>query len=162
MLRKTLTILSVIGLLLSVGCDKVKFGTQRVEVTVTKVSSGLPLSDARVSCAPRKRMGASTLYDLSTEEYLDRFNEESLVTDSSGRAVFPLDVFVVRGGIFVWLGLDPVNLEDTVTGEVYLFRIKRDVQETLTVRMVPGQSAEGTTFTLAVDTIAPPQPRAAP
>ena len=102
------------------------------------------------------------LYDLSTDEYLDRFTEESRFTDAFGRAVFTLDVFVLRGGIFVWLGLDPVTLEDTVTGETYFFRIGRDTQEIVTVRMIPRKSVQGATYVLAVDTIGPPQPRGAP
>lgn len=141
------------------GCDYARFGTQRVEIEVTRPASGLPVPNAIVTCAPTKREGPLTLYELPVDEYLDTFSDKSQVTDSSGRAVFAQDVFVLRGGILVWLRLDPLKLEDTITGETYYFGIEEDTRETLIVRMVPGTSVEGERFVLAVDAVEAPKPK---
>lgn len=140
----------------TLGCDSGARGSQRVEIRVTSLSSGHPVVNAPVTCAPTKRQGPSTLYDLSVEQYLDGFSDKSQLTDSSGRAVFPLDIFTFRGGLRVWLRLDPLRLEDTVTGETYFFRIEQGARETLTVRMVRGESVKGQRFVVTVDAIGPP------
>ncbi len=140
-----------------VGCDYARQGSQRVEIVVTRLASGLPVANAAVTCAPTKCQGPSNLYELSVERYLDGFTDKIQVTDSSGKAVFPLDVCTIRGGLLVWLWLDPIRLEDTITGETYFFRIEEGARETLTVRMVPGESVKGERFVLVLDGIGPPK-----
>lgn len=143
----------------AVGCDSVRRGSQRVEIRVTSLSSGHPVVNAPVTCAPTKRQGPTTLYDLSVGRYLDGFSDKSQMTDSSGRAVFPLDIFTFRGGLLVWLRLDRLRLADSVTGETYFFRIEQGARETLTVRMVRGESAKGQRYVVTVDAISPPSVR---
>ena len=149
---------AIVFFLAIVGCDYVRRGSQRVEIVVTRLASGHPVANAVDTCAPTKRQGPSTLYDLSVERYLDGFREESQVTDSAGRAVFPLHVSTMRGGLFVWLWLDAVELEDAITGETYFFRIEEGARETVPVRMIPGQSVKGERFVLSLDAIGPPKP----
>ena len=139
-----------------VGCDKARFASQRVEIGVTRLASGHPVANAVVTCARTERWGPSRLYPV--ERYLDGFSDKSQVTNSSGRAEFPLRIGIVRGGLLVWLWLDPMKLKDTVTGETYFFRIQEGARETLTVRMVPGESVKGEHFMLAVHAIGPPKP----
>ena len=70
-----------------------------------------------------------------------------------------LDVSVMKGGLLVWLGIDPVKLEDKVTGERYLFLLEGEAREILTVEMLPGTSQEGEHFMLTIDSIGPPEPK---
>lgn len=149
---------AVAGLVGTVGCDFGRQGSLRVGIGVTRLASGHPVANAGVTCAPTRRVGPSTLYDLSAEQYLDGFSDISQVTDVSGRAVVPLHLFTLRGGLLVWLRLDPVELEDSVTGKTYFFRIEGEVRETLTVRMVAGESVKGEHFVLAINDIGPPIP----
>jgi len=99
------------------------------------------------------------MYDLDLAEYLAVFDDRSQVTDSSGGVLFAMPVFVLRGGIWVWLWIDRLELEDTISGNTFYFRIRAEESEIIAVQMVPGGTAEGEHFAVTIDTISPPVPQ---
>lgn len=141
------------------GCDRIVWGTQTIALTVERAEVGTPVADANITFAPEDRKGPSSLYDLSTEDYLEKFRNEDQVTNASGRLVLSEQIVLVRGGIWVWLRLDRLKLEDSITGHTYIFRIEKDVDETLAIKMAPGISVQGKHFKLLIDVIGDPVPR---
>jgi len=135
----------------TVGCDAARKGTQKNRIEVSSASSGLPVAAAKVICAPTKRQGPSTLYELSVEECGRQSS-----TDENGNADFTVSVFTLRGGIPVWFGLDPIKLVDKVTNRNYLFRLDGRETEILSVHMAVGAITSGEHFVLTVRDIAQP------
>lgn len=140
------------------GCDSVRRGTQIVRMKVTDSASGLPVQGAVVVCAPVKRAGPSNIYALPVKDYIDRFRSTSQTSDTQGRVSIVQDLFVLKGGVYVWVGIDRLTLKDVVTGQMYYVRIELGkLDETFTIKMRQGLRTEGEKFTLQITLIDPPK-----
>lgn len=126
-----------------IGCDPFVRGTQIVQIRVSQANNAGPIPGALVISAPERRYGP--LRDLSEDEYLSRFHEKSVRTNTDGRANVIHDVF--NPGF---------KLQDRMTGSYYLFHVSNGKAEVLRVLMKPGEATHGEYYIITVDRIGEP------
>lgn len=145
-------------LLLMVGCDAVRRGHQQIKIRVSHPQSDLAMQNVSVAFVSKEKFAHRRSRCRAAEAPISQFSKASTVTDADGHAAFQVPISVMRGGLLVWLRLDPIRLEDRVSGREYLFRLGDEAGEVLSVRMDSGVRVEGDDFALTVVEIGPPLP----
>ena len=150
-------VLAAIILSIAAGCDARILGTQRISLTVTPRTTGAPVADAVVTCAPAVQRGSYPRWDRSMSDYVDAFSDESSTTDASGTTTITHKTLQIYGGL-MWRV--PSAPPDLVTGKHFYVRIDGSLgSETLTLLMDPGGSSSGGRYRATVQSIGPPEPR---